>query len=279
MRTTIVIPCYNGEQFLLQTLKSIEAQTHKPNEILLIDDGSTDNSISIAEEFDVNVHRNPKNMGIGYTRQVGLDIADGDYVAYLSADDVYHPKFLETSLKNMKKNKGTYTDYYICDKNLIPTSLFQCPNYSRENVINWALKKNTFVNFSSILIPKDIPVKFIKELKKGEDTIFLLDSIISGFEWKRIQEPLLYYRIHKTQGSARWNKEEFLLSYKYLIDRLEKLGVDKNKIIRSYYRGRILSVFLIYYIKLPTRLRVIVKILRDNLANDDSKSIKNSNRD
>lgn len=271
MRTTIVIPCYNAEKYLLQTIKSIKSQTHQPTEILLIDDGSIDNSISIAKEFDVNIHRNPKNMGIGYTRQVGLDLADGDYVAYLSADDAYHPKFLETSLKNMKKNRPTYTDYYRCDETLTPISLFQSPNYSRENVIDWALKKNTFVNFSSILIPKDIPVKFIKELKKGEDTIFLLDSIISGIEWKRIPEPLIYYRIHKEQGSAKWKKEEFLLSCKYLIDRLEKLGVDKNKVLHSYNILGIFSVFLIYYNKLPPRLRVIVKILRNNLANDDSK--------
>ncbi len=148
MRTTIVIPCYNAQKYLLQTLKSIEDQTHQPNEILLIDDGSTDNSISIAKEFGVNIHRNPKNMGIGYTRQVGLELADGDYVAYLSADDTYHPRFLETSIKHLMNNRATYSDYYRCDETLTPTSVFQCPSYSKENVIDWALKKNMFINFS-----------------------------------------------------------------------------------------------------------------------------------
>lgn len=267
MRTTIVIPCYNAEKYLLQTLKSIEAQTHKPNEILLIDDGSTDNSISIAKEFDINIHRNPKNMGIGYTRQVGLDLADGDYVAYLSADDVYHPKFLETSLKYLMKNGATYTDYYRCDKTLIPTFLFQCPNYSRENVIDWALKLTMFVNFSSILIPKDIPIKFIEELKRWEDLIFLLDSIISGIEWTRIQEPLIYYRFHNAQSSIRRrNKDEFLLFWKYLIDRLEKLGVDKNQILHNYHVSRrSFLVSMIYYNLIPIRSRAIVKILKDKI--------------
>jgi len=236
MRTTIVIPCYNGEKYLLQTLKSIKAQTHKPNEILLIDDGSTDNSISIAKEFGVNIHRNTENMGIGYTRQVGLDLADGDYVAYLSADDVFHPKFLETSLKHLKKNRATYTDYYVCNENLIPAKIFICPNYSIENVIDWAIRKSMYINFSSILIPKDIPAKFIKELKKGEDLIFLLDSILSGFEWMRIPDPLIYYRIHEEQFTWRHNKEDFILVWKYIIDRLKKLGIDKNR-MTAYVRA------------------------------------------
>jgi len=93
-----------------------------------------------------------------------------------------------------------------------------------------------FVNFSSILIPKDIPVKFIEELKPGEDLIFLLDSILSGIKWKRIQEPLVYYRIHEEQGTMKRNKDEFLLSWNYIIDRLEKLGVDKNQILHNYQR-------------------------------------------
>lgn len=170
--------------------------------------------------------------------QVGLELADGDYVAYLSTDDTYHPRFLETSLKHLMNNRATYTDYYRCDETLTPTSVFQCPSYSKENVIDWALKKNMFVNFSSILIPKDIPVKFIEELKHGKDLIFLLDSILSGIKWKRIHEPLVYYRIHEEQGTMKRNKDEFLLVWNYIIDRLEKLGVDKNQILHNYHELR-----------------------------------------
>ncbi|MHA1130840.1 MAG: glycosyltransferase family 2 protein [Candidatus Helarchaeota archaeon] len=242
MSCSIVIPCYNAEKYLEETIKSILNQTVTPDEIIIINDCSTDKSVEIAEKFkQVIIYHNEKNRGIGYTRQAGLENASSEYVGFLSADDVYHKKFIEKALTQCKKDKGIYTDYYRCDSQLRPYEIVRSQNYSVESVIDEALRKNMYINFSSIIFPKDINVKFVEELRHGEDLIFLLDTLIyseyqTHFDWERINEPLLYYRMHRLQGTPSYlrNLREVRLLWRYLKDRLMKLGVDGDLIENSY---------------------------------------------
>jgi len=245
MNVSVVIPCFNAEKYLGDTISSVLSQTRLPDEIVFVNDGSTDNTkymleflsqlkvamLEVENEDDkgikISVYHNERNMGIGYTRQKGIDVADGEYIAFLSSDDVWHERFLEISMKILEKiddypNYGTYTDYYRCDKNLKPLSIFKCPEFNRTNIIDWALRKNMFINFSSIVFPKLLPVMFEPELRRGEDLIFLLDSVIDGFKWFRIDEPLLYYRV---MGS-KFDVNRFLILWHHNKKRLIKLGVD-----------------------------------------------------
>ncbi len=261
MKLSVVLPCYNGEKYLETALKSIKTQTIQPHEILLIDDGSQDNSVEIAKDYGIEIYRNTKNMGIGYTRQRGLDLSTGTHIAFLSVDDAYTSNFIETSKKVLGGNKATYTDYYRCDHRLKPHTLFKTPSYSREEVIKWALSKNMFINFSSIIIPKEIPSKFVNELRHGEDLIFLLDSIINGIEWTRVPKPLIYYRIHEKQGTKTKNYEEFNTLWKYIINRLYKLGVDKPILIQSYKESHR------KFSHKNNLLRILLKRLRHSIPN------------
>jgi len=246
MKVSCVIPCYNAEKYLGQTVSSVLSQTRPPDEIVFIDDGSTDNTkymINAYKDFEiisderikVSVYENEENKGIGYTRQKGIDVADGDYIAFLSSDDVWHERFLERSIyaieaiNNQGLNPpiiGTYTDYYRCDKNLIPFEIFRCPEYTVNSVIDWALRKNMFVNFSSILFPKMLPIIFESQLRRGEDLIFLLDTLLSGFTWIRMAESLLYYRVI----GGKFDLNKFLILWNFNKDRLIKIGVDHNLI-------------------------------------------------
>ena len=243
MNVSVVIPCYNAEKYIEQTVSSVLTQTRLPDEIVFIDDGSTDNTKKIINsykekltqfDFKISVYNNNENRGIGYTRQKGIDVANGDYIAFLSSDDVWHNSFLEKSMSIIESvncpNIGTYTDYYRCDKNLSPFKIFRCPEYTRSVIIDWALEKNMFINFSSIVFPKMLPVIFESQLRRGEDLIFLLDTLLSGFYWFRIDEPLLYYRVM----GRKFDLEKFLLLWKYNKDRLLKLDIDGNLIERKF---------------------------------------------
>jgi glycosyltransferase involved in cell wall biosynthesis len=93
----VIIPIYNVEQFLPVCLDSVVNQSYEKIEIIAINDGSTDNSLCICEEYSKN-HKhfhiiNQKNMGLGMARNVGIEKACGEYIVFLDSDDFLHPEF------------------------------------------------------------------------------------------------------------------------------------------------------------------------------------------
>lgn len=246
-KISVVIPCYNGEKYLRNCLDSIVNQRYPyPFEIIIIDDCSNDNSLKIAKEYayseDLNLNwrlfRNKYNMGRGYTRQKGYELANGDYVSFLSVDDYWiDPYFLYNSSRYLDKYHGTYTDYYRFNESYKKTNLFIAPEYSYENLIIWALNKNMFINFSSIIIPK-IDVRFETNLNYGEDLIFLLDTIIKGLIYVKVPNTKIFYRVKEKKFYKRINYKEYDLLWKYVSNRLIKLGLDKRLIYNCYLEDR-----------------------------------------
>ena len=116
---SIIIPVYNVAPYLREALDSAVRQTHSHLQILIIDDGSTDGSSAICEEYTsdprVQVIHQP-NRGLSCARNVGLDHAAGDYIAFLDPDDALHPAFLHTMLTAMTQESADLTvcRYTIC---------------------------------------------------------------------------------------------------------------------------------------------------------------------
>src|SRR5689334_18119421 len=96
---SIIIPVFNGEQHLAEAIGSVRAQDYEAKEILVIDDGSTDRTAEIAASFaEVQYHRQERS-GAGAARNVGVDLAQGDFLAFLDADDVWLPKKLPRQME------------------------------------------------------------------------------------------------------------------------------------------------------------------------------------
>ena len=91
-----IVPCYNGARWLAEALESIKAQSLPVQEIIVVDDASTDASAEIAQEHGAVVIRNRTNRGEGYSRNAGLRRASGDLIAWLDADDVWLPHHVST---------------------------------------------------------------------------------------------------------------------------------------------------------------------------------------
>ena len=135
---------------------------------------------------------------------------------------------------------ATFTDYFFTDEDLKVTKIFKAPQYRRGRVVKWALNKNMFVNFSSVVIPKFFfeKVSFRPELRHGEDIIFLLDCVVAGFSWRRVtSDPLLYYRVHSSQGTKTLGRGEFDLCWNLIIPRLHKLGVNTAESRAAYFKS------------------------------------------
>lgn len=108
---TVFIPCYNAGRFISETIDSILAQTYQDFEILIIDDGSTDNSSEIlnkyAEEDErIRILKNKRNRGVGYTRNRGVREAKGKYLAIMDADDISVPFRLEKEVQYLEKHQS-----------------------------------------------------------------------------------------------------------------------------------------------------------------------------
>ena len=120
---SIIMPAYNCERYIEIAIRSVMKQTYQSWELLIIDDGSTDSTCEIAnnmaqQDGRIRFIQNPENMGVAKTRNRGLDLAKGDYVAFLDSDDFWNPEKLSVQLQRVKDTGAelSYTSYAIVDE-------------------------------------------------------------------------------------------------------------------------------------------------------------------
>jgi glycosyltransferase involved in cell wall biosynthesis len=121
---SIITPVYNSERYLLEHLKSVQIQTYEHWEHILVDDCSSDGSGALIKKFQskdqiIKYHRLEENSGAGIARNKAIEIAKGDYMAFLDSDDQWYSKKLEEQINFMKVNgyHFTFTAYDIVDAN------------------------------------------------------------------------------------------------------------------------------------------------------------------
>ncbi|WP_193016646.1 glycosyltransferase family 2 protein [Proteus sp. FME41] len=122
MKFSIIIPLYNKELYINKTINSVLNQTYQNFEIIIVDDGSTDNSLFIAKSIlDPRIIiTEQENAGVSVARNTGIKHSSGDYLVFLDADDIYLPNALEhfNNLINIYPNNNFFcTNYYRVDKN------------------------------------------------------------------------------------------------------------------------------------------------------------------
>ena len=99
-RVSLYVPCLNGEKHIKRTLESVFSQTYPISQILVVDDGSTDQTPRILEPLPVEVIRHPENLGITRTRNTALENVREQFVASVDADVVLEPDWLEKIMRN-----------------------------------------------------------------------------------------------------------------------------------------------------------------------------------
>ena len=120
---SIITPAYNCEKYISETIESVLEQTYANWEMLIIDDGSTDNTINIIKSYNddrIRVIQNQANIGAALSRNRGLKEARGKWIAFLDSDDLWYPKKLEGQIAFMVQNNYgfTYTEYIEMDEKL-----------------------------------------------------------------------------------------------------------------------------------------------------------------
>lgn len=102
---SVIVPVFNAEKFLRETLESILCQTYRPTEIITVDDGSTDSSPDILREYADRIHCiHQENQGVGVARNVGVEHSVGSYVAFCDADDIWFPEKLKSQMEIVNRH-------------------------------------------------------------------------------------------------------------------------------------------------------------------------------
>lgn len=204
---SIITPSFNSDKFITETIQSVQNQTHKNWEMIIVDDCSTDDTVSIIEQFVINDNRIrffqlEKNSGAGIARELALSKATGDYISFLDADDLWKPLKLEKQLQFLKENKTPFTfSFYDCideegnalnkrvkaPKNLSYSQLFFC---------------NYVGNLTGIYEVNYFGKIAISSTRKRQDWMVWLTILKKIRKAKPVPESLAFYRIRNNSLSA-----------------------------------------------------------------------------
>ncbi|MDQ0352773.1 CDP-glycerol glycerophosphotransferase [Alkalibacillus filiformis] len=191
-KVSVIVPFYNTEKHLQDCLNSILHQTYSHLEIILINDQSTDQSLSVAKELQkedsrVEVIENETNMGVGYSRNIGLDQATGDYVYFVDSDDVIH----EEAIRVLVEEVGD--EHVIAGSVSTINDLYQIEEFEQNDEIQIKRRKTSKVFKSRSVLKGLYSLEFIREhnIRFYEDSRLYSDYT---FMYKLIElEPYINY--------------------------------------------------------------------------------------
>lgn len=235
---SIVTPVYNSEKFISETIESIQSQTYRNWELLLIDDCSKDNSYEIIKNYMKNDDRIKyikleKNSGAAVSRNTGIKNAKGRFIAFIDSDDLWEAKKLEIQVKYMLENKlgFSFTSYrYIKEDGTRTNKIAKAPNKINYN----GLLKNTIIGCSTVLIDRNIIGDFTMPLvRRGQDTATWLQLLKKEKYAYGISEALVNYRL--VGNSISSNKITALKRTWNTYRNVEKLGLLKSSYVFCFY--------------------------------------------
>lgn len=200
---SVVIPCYNGAKFLRETLDSVLAQTYPVLEVLVIDDGSTDDSAAIAESYGspIRVIRQP-NQGESVARNRGIDEAKGDWIAFLDADDLWNPNKIFKQIYAITPRCKA-----ICTRLSTFTSTGITPTASITDTntlftIDHVLRYGPPCSVITLLVSSNIKARFPAWTKYAEDSLYFIE-LLGETSINIINEDLARYRKHDSNQSLK----------------------------------------------------------------------------
>ena len=155
---SIIMPAYNCEKYIGEAIDSVLAQSCRNWELIIIDDGSADNTSSIITEYlqkdsRISLLSNEKNIGVSATRNRGIEFAKGNWIAFLDSDDIWTPYKLEKQIETAQEKNGEFIftgSAYINEEGKPYKGIFEVP----EKVSYKELRKQNVISCSSVLIKK-----------------------------------------------------------------------------------------------------------------------------
>lgn len=304
MKITVVIPLYNKKDSITSTLKSVFEQTFLPEEIIVVNDGSTDDSEKLVEALKHPLVKilNQPNKGVSSARNIGIKEAAGDWIAFLDADDIWLPDFLEKMrllFNTFPESKMFASSYFLQNQtglriNIQLNRLTFTGKYGKlENYFEVASVSHPPICSSAVIIERNalnIIGGFPQNVKSGEDLITWA-KLASNIQIAYTKEPLSVFLYDESNyngtptripqepdavGSelialaTKYNKLPGIRNYVSLWFKMRssvylRLGMKKEALseaIKSLAFNPFNFKVLVYILLLPVPLSLIIKIFR-----------------
>lgn len=245
---SIIIPVYNVEKYIEQCLDSIKKQSYQNFEVIIVNDGSQDNTESICKKIAQSDARfkyfSKENGGVSSARNFGLDNANGHYITFIDGDDWVDPNHLEILIKSITENNS---DIAICSYKEFRNNIFYIRYYTNKekHLLNFNImtKEDFLINFPKLLstnvcfnnavsklfrrdLVKDL--RFDNKLIYGEDLDFYFRLYLTTKNISFVNEDTYVYRIHgdsTTSGFTQEHAEQELSIYKKMYEKIYELGL------------------------------------------------------
>jgi glycosyltransferase involved in cell wall biosynthesis len=243
-KVSVIIPVYGAEKYIAATMQSVLEQTYKSFELLIIDDGSPDKSIEVCQQFTdprIKIIRQ-QNRGLAGARNTGIRHAQGDYLAFLDADDLWLPEKLEKHVEHLENSPSVGVSFScsaFIDETGKPLGLYQKPKLTGITIPN-LLCRNPISNGSAPVIRREVfeAIKFQDNLYGTVEDFYFDDRfrasediecwfrIAIQTEWQieGIPEALTLYRVNSGGLSASVFKQ--LDSWEQVIEKTRSYAPD-----------------------------------------------------
>ncbi len=292
IKISVIIPVYNTQNYIEKCIDSVLNQTLKEIEVILINDGSTDNSLEKIEKYKKDkriIIINKKNEGVSVARNIGLEKATGEYIYFIDSDDYLESNIvLEKIYLNSKNNNLDILifDYYRESKG------------KKEYIRNFDLKNDKFLEKNQVLmdlmkekfwgsiwnklIRRELffknDIKFFKELFLREDLLVVIKLIFFADRIGKLSEALYNYVQHDLQSMKKINKVNGFNNDFIYITELEDF-IKKNNIYYLYDEIKNKKIHLYYTVfKLRNLSLKIHKKLKENYQNEDKQELYECSR-
>ena len=252
---SIVVPLYNKEKYIVNTIQSVLNQDYPYFELIIVDDGSSDNSLNIISNIKDNRIRvlSKKNGGVSDARNFGIQSSNYDYIGFLDADDFWDKSYLSEMVQLIKDfpNAKMYGSSYgeIVNNKLLNSYTYSLLPIGYKGYINYIKifqqRYITPINSSAVIIRKDIlkdDLLFSKEIKSGEDLLLWI-KIACRHKVAYINKVLSFYN-----RDVEFSTTSHLCSWdNYFISVINSQIDTKNKEIKLLVDGIIVRMLRPYY--------------------------------
>jgi glycosyltransferase involved in cell wall biosynthesis len=219
-----IVPVFNGERYIREALDSILAQTYRRLEIIVADDGSTDRTAEIVATFkDTVLYLKQNNAGPATARNLGVRAASGDFIAFLDADDLWHPEKVGRQIARFQARPELDCCVAYCENFWVPELEVEAEKY-RSHRISRPMPGYVTGTLCVRRAVFDSVGLFNTALAHGDSTDWFLRAAERGAVMELLSDVLLFRRLHPSNRSrvrAATSREEYL--------RLLKLSLDRRR--------------------------------------------------
>lgn len=284
-KVSVIVPAYNSEKYISKCIKSILNQTYKNLQIILINDGSTDNTLKIFNDFAAKDRRicvfSNKNQGIAATRNFGLQKAKGEYIVFIDSDDYVASNAIELLVNSIMEEKS---DMVICNSMLIDTyghpKERDSRNYKKKflhsNVWNeetfWDHLYNGFWGECTVPWGKLYKTKIFDKLRypngRTNEDDFILYNLIHRCNKISVIDDILYYHMDRVDSITNNNNngigEKFLDGVEVVLIRSEKALINNQDYLVRYSLNAVPTLMVIQFqCRKVRKYRELKKLYRD----------------